>query len=108
MSTRSPAIVGDDFTSFPVLNVHARDPSRAWTAWTTPARSPTYTRSPPTAGDDSPISLPVAYFQRSLPLSRSTASRSPLAAPTYTAPSAIAAEDSIPSGASYVHRSVRR
>ena len=55
ISTRSPASVGDDFTSPPVLKVHRRLPSAALTACTVPPRSPKNTSPPPTAGDDSPI-----------------------------------------------------
>ena len=33
-STTSLTIVGDDFTSLPVLNVQSRLPSRTLTAWT--------------------------------------------------------------------------
>src|SRR2546425_490386 len=77
ISTRSPAIVGEDLTSPPVLNVQSRLPSRTLTAWTVPSKSPTTTTPFATAGDDSAIALPVAYFQRSLPDARSIATRSP-------------------------------
>src|SRR5207245_9877834 len=60
-----------------------------------------------TAGADSPIDRPVAYFHFSLPAARSIASRSPFADPTYTTPSAMAADDSIASPASNVQCSFR-
>src|SRR5216684_3640897 len=66
-----------------------------------------YTTSVPTAGDDSPIRLPVGYFQRSAPVARSSASRSPSPLPMYTTPFAMAADDSITSPAAYVQRSLR-
>ena len=78
----SPTMTGDDLISEPVLNVHALVPSVMRTAWKIPARSPTYTSSDPTAGDDSPIRLPVVYFQRSLPEAKSSATRSPSPPPT--------------------------
>src|SRR5438034_3917613 len=74
-----------------------------------PERSPMNTASAPTAGDDSPMKppSPVAYFQRSLPVSRSIASSSPFDEPTYTTPSTMAADDSIDSPASYVQRRLK-
>src|SRR5439155_4378760 len=102
ISTTSLAIVGDDFTSPPVLNDQSRLPSRTCTACSVPPRSPMKTTPFATAGDDSPIVLPVAYFQRSFPEARSIASKSPPADPTKTRPSAIAGDDSMASPASYV------
>jgi hypothetical protein len=77
-------MIGDDRISPLVLNVHSLRPSRMPTACTTPARSPMNTASALTVGDDSPMNppSPVAYFQRSFPVSRSTASSSPFADPT--------------------------
>src|SRR5688500_13842901 len=100
MSTRLPATTGDDLISFPVLNDQRRAPSAAFTAWSVPSRSPTYTTPPETAGDDSPIPRsPTLYVQRNFPVARSRAIR-PLRVPTKTAPFAIAAEDSTASPAS--------
>src|SRR6266404_3460827 len=99
MRTTSFTTTGDDLTSEPVLNVHNGLPSRRFTAWTTPPRSPIYTTSVPTKGDDSPIRLPVVYFQRSAPVAMSSAIRSPSPPPTYTTPFAIAADDSTTSPA---------
>src|ERR1700688_3580694 len=73
----------------------------------TPLLSPTNTVSCATAGDDSPIALPVAYFQRSFPVARSMATRSPVPAPTYTTSSTMAADESIDSPTSYFHSSLR-
>src|SRR5262245_28061808 len=70
-----------------------------------PELSPTNTVSRATAGDDSPIVLPVEYFQRSLPVARSSATRSPVPAPTYTTSSTMAAEESIDSPTSNFHNS---
>src|SRR2546427_5667196 len=108
ISTRSPATTGDDFTSLSVLNVQSRLPSRALTACSIPARSPMNTASRPTAGDELSMnpSCPVAYFHRSLPVSRSMASSSPFADPTYTTPSTMAADEPTGSPVSYVQRSV--
>src|SRR5438874_8476022 len=108
ISTRSPATTGDDFTSLSVLNVQSRLPSRVLTACSMPARSPTNTASFPTAGDELSMnpSGPVAYFHRSLPVSRSIASSSPFADPTYTTPSTMAADEPTGSPVSYVQRSV--
>src|ERR1700730_19395168 len=72
----------------------------------TPLLSPTNTVPPATAGDDSPIALPVAYFQRSFPVARSMATRSPVPAPTYTTSFTMAADESIDSPTSYFHRSL--
>ena len=74
----SPTTTGDDLISDRVLNVHAALPSATFTAWTTPSRSPTKTRPPATAGDDSPIDSPALYRQRSLPSARPIASSSPV------------------------------
>src|SRR5229473_3511185 len=65
-----------------------------------------YTTSVPTAGDDSPIRLPVGYFQRRAPVARSSASRSPSPLPMYTTPFAMAADDSMTSPAAYVQSSL--
>jgi hypothetical protein len=100
ISTTSLTIVGDDFTSLPVLNVQSRLPSWTRTACTMPARSPMKTTPFATAGDDSPIVLPVVYFQRSFPEARSIASRSPPVDPTKATPSAMAGDDSMASLAS--------
>src|ERR1700730_2443862 len=72
----------------------------------TPLLSATITVPPATAGDDSPIALPVAYFQRSFPVARSMATRSPVPAPTYTTSFAMAADESIDSPTSYFHSSL--
>src|SRR5207344_31717 len=71
----APTITGDDLISCPALNVHSLVPSAGLTACSTPDESPTNTASRVTAGDDSPIELPVAadesiespdsYFQSS-------------------------------------------
>ena len=83
MSTTSSTTTGDDLISEPVLNVHSRLPSAMLTAWTQAAEIADVDRVvSPTAGDDSPIRLPVVYFQRSLPEARSSATRSPLPPPT--------------------------
>ena len=106
MRTRSPVTTGEDFSSPLVLNVQAAFPLAASTACSTPERSPTYTRPPATAGEDSPMpSGEVLYFHLTEPSARPIATSSPVLDPTYTTSSAMAAEDSIASPASYVHRS---
>ena len=101
ISRKSPETTGEDFTSPPVLNVHAALPVATSTACTVPLVSPMYTSPPATAGDDSPIpSGDALYFHLSDPSDRFTAWRSPVWDPTYTTPSTMAAEDSIESPAS--------
>src|ERR1700750_3318431 len=100
INTRSPATTGDDLISALVLNVQRRRPSGMLNACSVPPRAPTNTACAPTAGDDSPIDPPVAYFQRSFPVSKSRARRSPAALPTYTLPLWIAPDDWMASPAS--------
>src|SRR5688500_18647278 len=56
---------------------------------------------PDTAGDDSPLRCPLAYFQRSLPVEKSMADSSPLPATTYTTPPTTAGDESIMSPVSW-------